>query len=77
MLDGKLRLKACEMAGVTPRIVAYEGPDPLAFIVSCNFRRQALTAAERRAVEARVLAEWPNRKRSPKPPSTGPGTTIS
>lgn len=42
LLDGRNRLKACEMAGVEPRFEIYDG-DPVGFILSVNIARRQLT----------------------------------
>jgi ParB/Sulfiredoxin domain len=39
LLDGKIRLRACKLAGVEPRFTTYEGDDPEAFILSMNVFR--------------------------------------
>jgi ParB-like chromosome segregation protein Spo0J len=46
LLDGRNRLKACEIAGVEPRFETYEGDDPVAYIIACNIRRRHLTKQE-------------------------------
>jgi hypothetical protein len=51
LLDGRNRLKACEMVGVLPRFETYEG-DPIAFIWSINDRRRHMTKGQRAMVEA-------------------------
>jgi hypothetical protein len=40
ILDGKVREKACGMAGVEPRFATYEGDDPFGFSISQNARRR-------------------------------------
>jgi hypothetical protein len=46
ILDGKLRLLACEMAGIEPRFVIYEGNDPVGFTISQNALRRHMTKAQ-------------------------------
>jgi len=54
LIDGRNRLKACELAGVGPR---YEllppGADPVAFILSVNVARRHLTQGQKAMVLAR------------------------
>jgi ParB/Sulfiredoxin domain len=45
LLDGIHRSKACEMAGVKPNIVVYDG-DPVAFILAANITRRHLNAGQ-------------------------------
>lgn len=45
LLDGRNRLKACEIAGVEPRVTVYEGDDEGAFIRSSNERRHQSTGS--------------------------------
>jgi len=54
VLDGRNRMKACEIAGATPRFQKYAGADPLADVVSWNLKRRQLTVSQRAEV-ARTL----------------------
>lgn len=45
LLDGRNRLKACEIAGVEPRVTVYEGDDEGAFVRSSNERRHQSTGS--------------------------------
>jgi ParB-like chromosome segregation protein Spo0J len=54
VLDGRNRLKACQIAGVEPRFQKYAGADPLADVVSWNLKRRQLTVSQRAEV-ARTL----------------------
>lgn len=54
VLDGRNRLRACELAGVKPTFVAFTG-DPLAFVASKNLHRRHLTASQRALVAARII----------------------
>ena len=40
ILDGKVREKACSVAGVEPRFQTYQGDDPFGFSISQNARRR-------------------------------------
>lgn len=45
LLDGRNRLKACELAGVEPQFAVYEGEDEGAFVRSSNERRHQSTGS--------------------------------
>lgn len=61
LLDGRNRLKACEIAGIEPRITVYEGDDEGAFVRSSNERRHQSTGS-RAMSTALSLAEDGKRK---------------
>lgn len=54
ILDGRNRYRACELAGVEPRIEEYTGDDPLGLIASLNDHRRHDTENERALVGARM-----------------------
>jgi hypothetical protein len=58
LLDGKNRVRACELAGVeiTPEMIEVHHGDPLAFVVSKNDHRRHLTDEQRRAARAKLAA---------------------
>lgn len=51
LLDGRNRMKACELAGVEPRFETYDG-DPVALIWSLNDRRRHMSKGARAMVAA-------------------------
>lgn len=60
LLDGRNRLKACELAGVEPVIQSWTGEDPVRWVLSLNFHRRHLTDSQKSIVGARaeqLLAE--------------------
>jgi ParB-like chromosome segregation protein Spo0J len=65
VLDGKVRLKACEIAGLEPRTSVYEGNDPIRFVIAKNEQRRHLTHTQRLAIAAALcgLAHGANRYR--------------
>lgn len=54
VLDGRNRLRACEIAEVTPRFQKYAGADPLADVVSWNLKRRHLTPSQQAGIGADV-----------------------
>lgn len=57
ILDGRNRLRACEVAGVPPRFVEWDGVgSPLAFVVSRNLNRRHLNESQRAVIGAQVKA---------------------
>lgn len=67
VLDGRNRLRACDLVGVEPRFVEYDGDEPVAFVRSKNLRRD-LNKGQRAMASARLLPmlEEEARKRSSK-----------
>lgn len=58
VLDGRNRLRACQEIGIEPAVIAFDGTDPLAFVVSQNLRRRHLKDSQRALIAAR-LANMP------------------
>ncbi|WP_394844836.1 ParB/Srx family N-terminal domain-containing protein [Pendulispora brunnea] len=42
VLDGRNRLRACQMAEVEPEHIVWQGTDPVAYVTSANLRRRQL-----------------------------------
>lgn len=57
LLDGRNRLRACDLAGVTPRFVeaTLNGESPTEYVVSRNLHRRHLTTAQRAALAVDLL----------------------
>lgn len=55
ILDGRRRWLACERLGIKPRMVEVDTPDPVAYVVSTNERRD-LTPSQRATCAARAEA---------------------
>lgn len=54
LLDGRNRLRACELLGIAPPTKEWNGDDPLAYVVSANLRRRHLRDSQRALVAARL-----------------------
>ncbi|HET6883824.1 MAG TPA: ParB N-terminal domain-containing protein [Pirellulales bacterium] len=55
ILDGRNRLRACEVAGVEPRFVEWDGVgSPLAVVLSRNLHRRHLNEGQRAIIAARA-----------------------
>lgn len=55
VLDGRNRLAACELAGVEPKFVEYDGDDPDGYALAVNLQRRNLTKGQQAMVAARAL----------------------
>lgn len=64
ILDGRNRHAACYIAGVAPRTVAFDGPDPLAFVIAKNLARRHLSTSQRAIIAARLSGEPAQGRRS-------------
>ncbi len=54
LLDGRNRLAACNIAGVTPSFVEYEGDSPVSFVISVNIKRRQLDASQRACIAVEI-----------------------
>lgn len=54
ILDGRNRWQACVMAEIEPRTVEFDGPDPLAYVISKNLVGRHLTESQRAMIAAKV-----------------------
>jgi hypothetical protein len=55
ILDGRNRLRACELAGVKPRFIEWDGHgSPMAFVFSRNLHRRHLDESQRAIIAARA-----------------------
>jgi hypothetical protein len=54
VLDGRNRWRACEREGVKPWTGAFNGSDPLAYVVSLNLHRRHLNESQRAMVAERI-----------------------
>ena len=58
LIDGRNRLKACEMAGVKPEFVDLaEDCDPVSYILSVNIARRHMTKSQRAMAVAMIHPE--------------------
>ena len=55
VLDGRNRYLACEIAGVKPRFIDFQGDDPIGWVVSQNLVRRHLTASQKAVVAFDLL----------------------
>ncbi|MFT7582755.1 MAG: hypothetical protein ACI9MR_004438 [Myxococcota bacterium] len=56
ILDGRNRLRACEIGGMVPEIQEWTGEDPVRWVLSLNFHRRHLTDSQKAVVGARAEA---------------------
>jgi hypothetical protein len=58
VIDGRRRLRACEIAGVTPQTKAVSVSDPVAYVLSLNLHRRHLTPSQLSMVAARTRSYY-------------------
>lgn len=65
IIDGRNRLRACEIAGVEPAFTTFEGDDDavLAFITDANIQRRDLKKTQKAAIFAKMYPEPARLKR--------------
>lgn len=66
LLDGRNRIRACQIAGVKPRFREYDGTDEVGFIVSLNLRRRHLNEDERAFLGVRLIPLYEEQGRQAK-----------
>ena len=54
IIDGRNRARACEIAGIEPTTVLFEGDDPRAYIIASNISRRHLTKGQQAMAVAMV-----------------------
>ena len=54
LIDGRNRLKACEIAGVEPVFKEFEGEDIRVYIIGANIHRRHLTESQRAMIAAQL-----------------------
>lgn len=55
LLDGRNRSRACEMLGIEPEAVTYEGDDLAAYVIDCNVTRRNMSTGARAMATALVM----------------------
>ncbi|WP_338676802.1 ParB/RepB/Spo0J family partition protein [Streptomyces sp. SCSIO 30461] len=64
LLDGRGRLKACEIADAEPAFVTYDGGDPSGYAMSVNLRRRNITKGQAAMISAKARSAPEHRPRS-------------
>ena len=57
VIDGRNRDRACEIAGIEPTTVLFEGDDPRAYIVASNIARRHMSKGQQAMAVAMVYPE--------------------
>jgi hypothetical protein len=55
ILDGRNRYLACQLLGIEPEYVPFEGTEPMSFVISHNLCRRHLSESQRAMVAAAVI----------------------
>lgn len=71
ILDGRNRYRACEIAGMEPWLKAYQGDDPLSYVISHNLHRRHLTESQRGLIASKLASLTVGQKTKGKCPSSG------
>jgi hypothetical protein len=66
LVDGRNRLRACEIAGVEPQFSKLNGQDPVAFIAAVNLSRRNLSGGQKAMAMAMMFPETGKRGRGNK-----------
>lgn len=61
ILDGRHRIRACDLLGIDPPSIEYTGDDPAGFVISTNIVRRHLSAEQKRAAIEALLKLDPSR----------------
>lgn len=78
ILDGRNRLEACKIAGVSPRFVEWDGEgSPLAWVVATNLVRRHLTASQRAVVAFDLLPMLETEAKERQRQSPGRGKKVA
>jgi len=79
VIDGRNRLRACEIAGVAPRFREVQTDNPIGYVINANIHRRHLTTAQRAAIAAELanLSHGTNRFEEKVEGSNDPSTGIS
>lgn len=79
VLDGRNRLKACEMIGIEPMFREHRNGDPLKFVISVNLSRRHLTESQRAMAAAKIsnLQNGQNKADLPLSPANLQGGAMS
>lgn len=65
VIDGRSRLKACEIAGIEASFTTYEGDDPDGYVLSVNIHRRNLTKGQIAMITAKACSLSEQAGRSP------------
>ncbi|MBF9071774.1 ParB/RepB/Spo0J family partition protein [Streptacidiphilus fuscans] len=73
VLDGRSRLRACEIAGIKPQFTTYDGDDCAAYVRAVNRQRRGLSKGQQAviAVKSAALSGLPRRTNSEISVATG------
>lgn len=79
LLDGRNRVRACQVAGVKPEFRQFNGDDPVAFVMALNMDRRHLTVGQRAMVALKLVPMYETEaaKRIPQAPGARRGEKVS
>src|SRR5581483_9911260 len=58
LLDGRNRLRACEIAQVEPMFTNIQVESPTSYVISKNLKRRHLTISQKAAIAARAIERY-------------------